>query len=79
MHKQRKKLSRFIKAQDMFGHQFQLGFNGKGNLQTTLSGGFISVMLNLLILAFFILKFINVVTYSDDLIQLSSSYFDPKN
>ena len=63
-----KHLSRFIKSTDMFGHQFQLGFNKKGNVQTTLCGGAVSILINLLIFAFFILKFINVVTYADDMI-----------
>ena len=60
----------------MFSYSFQLGFNGKGNLQTTLPGGIVSILLNMVIFAFFVLKLYNVVTYADNLIQSTLSQFE---
>ena len=68
-----KTITRFIKNNDMFGHPFTLGFNNKGNIQTTIPGGIVSIILNIVMFLFIILKFKAVVLNEDDNLNTSES------
>ena len=46
-----------LKGFDKYGHQVMLNFNQQGETVNTPIGGFISIVMNILIYGYFILKF----------------------
>jgi len=60
------KVSKYIKQQDMFGHQVVLNFNKKGDTYQTTIGGAISLLVKLVIFGFVVYKIILLVGLKDN-------------
>ena len=65
-----------MKSNDIFGHSFQLGFNEKGNVQTTLTGGIVSFFLKIFIGGFLVRQTLLVLLNGDDNIVTSESKYE---
>lgn len=65
-------VKKFIKARDMFGHPVTLNFNRQGDTYFTTCGGIISIVLNLVLLQYVLIKFEIMVKRTGDAINVVS-------
>ena len=55
-----------IKSQDIFGHPITLNFNRQGDTFKTLLGGYVSIMIKILVLLFILMKSIILFQLKDN-------------
>ena len=76
MAKLKRSFLRKVQSCDQFGHSFQLNFNNNGNVQTTLVGGFGGMLINMMILAYTIVRLKAVFMYEDNSLFSNESKFN---
>ena len=59
-------LTKRIKGYDQYGHQVKLQFNDKGDAHKTLLGGLISIIVQVVLAAYFVSLLVKMGTYGDD-------------
>jgi hypothetical protein len=74
-------MKKFVKGQDMFGFPISINFNGSGSTFTTLPGGLLSILINLFLVAFCLLKVKKMIllegdSFSFDLEPIDFDNFD---
>ena len=57
----KKQIEEFVKARDYFGHPIMLNFNQRGPYHGSLIGGFISILIRILIASYLFIKAYNMV------------------
>ena len=56
---------RYIRSLDRYGHTVQLNFNQQGETVNTIPGGFVSILMYIIIYGYFILKLQQMLNFDN--------------
>lgn len=68
-----KKFSKWVKSNDMIGHNIALNFNKKGDSHTTLIGGVVSILVKVIMSTYIYLSLKKLYNMEDENIDLRHS------